>query len=65
MSFCLYKHPSVLHSFPGHNYFFVVRLKYCLAQNSGDYLQGLGHRATLKQICYQAMTLLFMVGFRY
>ena len=33
----------------------------CCMQNSGRYLQRVGHRATLKQIRYRSINLLFMV----
>ena len=65
--------PSCPHSFRGHNFVVCCWIKilygtnyrqnktnFC-AQNSGCYLQGQGHRATLKQIRFQAITLLFMV----
>jgi len=68
---------SILHSFPGHNFVVCAWIKIlfgandrhnkttCRAQNSSSYLQGQGHRATLKQINFRAITLLFMVEFRY
>ena len=64
-------------SFPGHNFVVCGWIKVlcgtidhhdmttCRAQNSSHYLQGQCHRATLKQIGFQAITVLFMVEFRY
>jgi len=37
----------------------------CRTQNYSCYLQGDGHRATLNQNHFRAITLLFMVAFRY
>ena len=67
--------PSVLHPFPGHKFVACSWIKIsfgtndrhnkttCRSQNSGHNRQG--HRGTLKQICFWAISLLFVVGLKY
>ena len=55
------------HSFPGHNFVVCCWIKILCGTNDRHnktmcrYLQGVGHRATLKQIRYRSINLLFMV----